>query len=109
MTGQPAMHIMVFMMHFLALYRQRSPIWSLGSPFGKVARLECGGRAQRRHRFSQFSETEGGVRLLPLIPSLREHQNRRTITGDDSGGRPARNVCDIVATGGLSSLYLVTA
>jgi putative transposase len=28
------------------------PTHSSGSPFGKVARLECGGRAQRRHRFS---------------------------------------------------------
>ena len=55
MISQSTMQIMIFVMHFLALCRRRSPIWSLGSPFSKVARLECGGRALkgRRHRFSR--------------------------------------------------------
>jgi hypothetical protein len=40
------------------LFRSPRTVW------GEVANLECGGRAQRRHRFSQFSETEESSRPM---------------------------------------------
>ena len=43
--------------------------------------------------------------LLRLLP--RHTEISVDDSGDENGGRPARNVCDIVAAGGLGELLLV--
>ena len=74
MTGQPTMHIMVFLMHFLALCRQRQ---TLSPPSAPITRT-MGTRGQYHHLRAQRQQTSPASGRTPARTARSPTRSRRS-------------------------------